>query len=277
MYFWKNMHTSQKLLCCLCFTAVVLGGCSVSYTKQELATVDTALRTGEASHLRGKVRYLYQRKERKLRVEEAARKGDPSNLGRLELVMYNREVKRLARVTEKQELQRLRQAEQQRQEEQRLAEEQKQEAIRLAEEQRLAKIAAEEEEKRLATEASERRKLAKEQERQRKLAEAARVKRKMAEPLHADWKTDMEQLTTFMKEKDFEPAHRLVDVYARTMQFLVHLNPDADQFSDFYSTLTESEKIDHRRLFQGGTGQELLTEFWSSHERADRVPSVSSN
>ncbi len=271
------MHTSQKILCFLCLTAVLTAGCSVSYTKQDLATVDKALRTGNADHLRGKQLYLYQQKERKSRVEKAAISRDPSNLDRLELVMYKREVRRLERVAEKEELTRLRQAEQQRQEAKQVAEQRRQEASRIAEEERLAAIAAQEERQRLADEAKEQRRIAKEQERQRKIADAERIKRKMAEPLHADWKSDMQDLTVFLKEKDFEPAHRLVDVYARTMQFLVHLEPDADQFSDFYATLTDSEQIDHRRLFQDGTGRELLTEFWSSHERSDRVPSLGNN
>ncbi len=283
--FEKPMLTSQKILCCLCLTVVLTAGCSTTYTKQELATVDKALETGNAEHLRGKLSYLYRKKQRKLRVDQAALKRDPSDLDRLELVMYKREIRRLERVAEKEELTRLRQADQKRKEEQRLAEEKRIEAERLAEEkrieaerlaeeQRLAEIAAEEEKQRLAEEAREQRRIEREQEKQRKIAAAEQKKRKMAEPLHADWKTDMQDLTVFLKEKDFEPAHRLVDVYARTMQFLVHIKPDAEEFSDFYATLTDSEQIDHRRLFQDGTGQELLTEFWSSHERAGRVPSL---
>ena len=278
------MISSQKILVSLLFASLLLTGCAASYSKHELRTVDDALRSGDGSHLTGKLGYLYRKEARKIRVEHAARNLDPSGLDRIELVMYNREVRRQARVADKLEYQRLRAAEDERKEEKRLAKEKvrlEKERVLAAEtakeEARLAAIAAEEEEKRQALLKIENRKKAKEQARQDKLAEAERIKQKAAQPLHPEWGEDMQDLTAFMKKNDFEPAHRLVDVYARTMQFLVHLSPDADQFSDFYASLTDSEKLDHRRLFQDGTGQDLLAQFWSSHERADRIPALGSN
>jgi len=278
------MISSQKILVCLLFASLLLTGCAASYSKQDLRTVDDALRSGNGSHLTGKLGYLYRKEARKVRVEQAARNLDPSNLDRIELVMYKREVRRQARTADKLEYQRLRAEENERKEQKRLAEEkvrqEKERALAAEaakEEQRLAAVAAKEEEKRQALLKIENRNKAKELARQEKLAEAERIKQKAAQPLHPEWGEDMQDLTAFMKKNDFEPAHRLVDVYARTMQFLVHLSPDADQFSDFYASLTDSEKLDHRRLFQDGTGQDLLAQFWSSHERADRIPALGSN
>jgi len=273
------MISSQKILVSLLFASLLLTGCAASYSKHDLRTVDDALRSGDGSHLKGKLGYLYRKEARKIRVEHAARNLDPSGLDRIELVMYNREVRRQARTADKLEYQRLRAEEDERKEEKRLAKEKvrlEKERVLAAEaaeeEQRLAAIAAEEEEKRQAL-----LKIEDQRARQDKLAEAERIKQKAAQPLHPEWGEDMQDLTAFMKKNDFEPAHRLVDVYARTMQFLVHLSPDADQFSDFYASLTDSEKLDHRRLFQDGTGQDLLAQFWSSHERADRIPALGSN
>lgn len=289
------MTSSQKILLSLILTSFLVTGCATSYSKEELRTVDNALRTGDGGHLTGKLGYLYRKESRKLRVEQAARNRDPSNLDRLELVMYNREVSRQVRAADRQEYDRLRTAEKQRKAEFRAAEKKRQEDKRLAkeevrlakeqkladeaakEEQRLAAIAAREEEKRLVQLDIENRKKARAQARQQKIAEAERVKFKAAQPLHPEWGEDMRDLTAFLKQNDFEPAHRLVDVYARTMQFLVHISPDADQFSEFYAGLTDSEKLDHRRLFQDGTGQDLLAQFWSSHERVDRIPALGSN
>jgi len=137
------MISSQKILVCLLFASLLLTGCAASYSKQDLRTVDDALRSGNGSHLTGKLGYLYRKEARKVRVEQAARNLDPSNLDRIELVMYKREVRRQARTADKLEYQRLRAEENERKEQKRLAEEK----VRQEKERALAAEAAKEEQR----------------------------------------------------------------------------------------------------------------------------------
>ena len=67
------MTSSQKILLSLILTSFLVTGCATSYSKEELRTVDNALRTGDGGHLTGKLGYLYRKESRKLRVEQAAR------------------------------------------------------------------------------------------------------------------------------------------------------------------------------------------------------------
>jgi len=251
--------------------SVMLSSCAVKYSKPEIQIVDDAIRAGNPGDLRGKLLYLYQQKDRKIRVEQAAINKDPSGLSRVEMALYNRQIKRkeildarAARVEEK------RLATEQRAEKKRLAIAQKEQQKREKEEQ-LAAIAKAEEAKRQA----EAKRLASieeaEKARQRKIDEKIAFKEKIAQPLHPEWNEDMEMLTDYFKSNGYEPAQRMVSVYARTMQFLIHASPDTDQFNDFFSEFSDAEKLDHRRMFANEEGKELLAEFWSEHERSDEL------
>lgn len=249
----------------------MLSSCAVRYSKPEIQIVDEAIAAGNPGDLRGKLLYLYQRKDRKIRVEQAAINKDPSELSRVEMALYNREIKR-KEILDARKLrveQRLLAKEQK--EEQKRLELAKKEQIKREKEAELAAIAKAEEDKRQA----EARRLASieaaEKERQRKINEKIAFKEKIAQPLHPEWNEDMAMLTDYFKSNGYEPAQRLVSVYARTMQFLVHASPDTDQFNDFFSEFSDTEKLDHRRMFSNEEGQELLAEFWSEHERSGEL------
>jgi len=265
------MFKNSKFLLVALFMGILLPGCAVHYSKPEIQIVDDAIRAGNPGDLRGKLLYLYQQKDRKLRVEQAAINKDPSGLSRVEMALYNRQIKRkeihdARKLLAEQKLQ----AKAQKDEQNRLAlakEEQK----KREKEEELAAIAKAEEAKRQA----EAQRLASieevEKARQRKRDEKVAFKQKISEPLHQEWDADMAMLADHFKSNGYEPAQRLASVYARTMQFLVHASPDTDQFNDFFSEFSDTEKLDHRRMFHNEEGQELLAEFWSEHERAGEL------
>lgn len=236
-------------------TTGLLSACATSYSQGDRDVVDRAISTGDESELRGKTRYLYLRKLRQLKVEDAARRRDPSELDYIEIAMYEKELARVKKL----EIVEAR------------------EKVELEEQQRLAAIEAEEERKAKALAVAMERINARDRARKEKLEQAEEFERKIAEPLHPEWTRDMDMLATYFKSKGFEPAPRLVDVYARTMQFLVHATPSSDQFNNFYEKFSDVEKQDHSRMFHDDTGVELLAKFWSDHERADRVPPISAN
>jgi len=233
----------------------MLGACAANYSKRDLADVDRALLTGDESELSGKTKFLYQRKLRERKVEQAAINRDPSGLDHIEKRMYKKELRRVK-------------------EREKIAEKERVEAVAAA---RLAAIEAEAERTRLAELEAERLRLEKERKRQERIAAAKAYKKKIAQPIHPEWNQDMANLTEYFKTNGFEPAHRLVGVYARTMQFLVHESPSAQQFSSFLSKYSDIEQLDHRRLFVDETGVDLVAKFWESHGRADLVPQASNN
>jgi len=249
----------------------MLSGCAVKYSKPEIQIVDDAIQAGNPGDLRGKLLYLYQQKDRKIRVEQAAINKDPSGLSRVEMALYNRQIKRkeiLDARAIRAEQRRLAQEQKAEQKRQAIA---KKEQEQRAKEEELAAIAKAEESKRQA-EAQRLANIEKaEKERQRKIDEKIAFKEKIAQPLHPEWNEDMEMLTDYFKSNGYEPAQRLVSVYARTMQFLIHASPDTDQFNDFYSEFSDAEKLDHRRMFANEEGKELLAEFWSEHERSGEL------
>jgi len=257
--------------------ACLLTACAAPYSAAERETVDNAIRSGDTSLLRGKTRYLYQTTVRQMKVEDAALRADPSGLDHIEIAMYRQEVEKLkwkqkreaVKAEQEKEKQRLAAIRAQKQEEKRLAQELEEKEKREAEEARL--LAEKQEQDRLKKIADA------EAARAKKIAEAEAFENKIAQPVHAEWQDDMEMLATHFKSNDFEPADRLVDVYSKTMQFLVHASPDNDQFNTFFAKFSDTEKKDHSRMFQDAEGIELLAKFWEEHDRSDLVPAVSSN
>lgn len=250
----------------LALSFLLLGACVAPYTGEELEVVDDAFRSGDTSLLRGRTKYLYQRKVRQMRIEYAARNLDPSGLDFHDLRLYEKEVAKLNRQKLEANL-----------EQRRLAEIQEKERRIALEEKRVATAAANRKAEREA--ASEAARLAREEEEQRlqNIADAESYEKKIAEPLHAEWDQDIDQLKQHFKTNDFEPADRLASVYARTVQLLVHGSPTTEQISSFYAELSPPEQADYTRLFSDATGVDLVAGFWANHERNDAIPAIGSN
>jgi len=245
------MFKNSKFLLVALFMGTLLPGCAVHYSKPEIQIVDDAIRAGNPGDLRGKLLYLYQQKDRKLRVEQAVKRKEIHDARKL---LAEQKLQAKAQKDEQNRLALAKEEQKKREKEEELAAIAKaEEAKRQAEAQRLASI--EEVEK----------------ARQRKRDEKVAFKQKISEPLHQEWDADMAMLADHFKSNGYEPAQRLASVYARTMQFLVHASPDTDQFNDFFSEFSDTEKLDHRRMFHNEEGQELLAEFWSEHERAGEL------
>ncbi len=264
--FFLTPATSAVAMSVLAAMLLMLGACVAPYTTQELEIVDDAFASGDTSQLRGRTKYLYQRKARQLRIEHAARNLDPSDLDFHDMRLYEKEVAKYDRARLEAELER-----------KRLAERQEKERLIALEEQRVAAAAATREAKRKAAARSARLAREKEEQRLAKIAEEERFRAKIQEPLHAEWGKDIDRLKQHFRSNDFEPADRLASVYARTVQLLVNGSPTEEQISEFYSALSEPEQADYTRLFNDETGVELVAGFWAEHERNDAIPPLDSN
>ena len=243
-----------------------ISACVAPYTDNEIALVERALLTGNTSELRGRTDYLYQRRLRQLRVEQAARNLDPSGLDYLEIGLYREELAKIDRKALEAEIER-----------ERLAAQLEIERQRAAEEQRLADIAAKAEAELQAAREAARIEREREAERQRKIAAEEAYKKKIAAPIHPEWNEDIDRLAQHFKSNDFKPADRLANVYARTMQLVLNGSADTDKMSNFFAELSDPEQADYNRLFADQTGVQLVADFWSSHERAGLVQPPATN
>lgn len=239
-----NLYLAPTAGLCLALASLLVGCTTTPLNPEQNQQLDQAVANRDPAQLTGRMRYLYEQRVRTAEVDEALSTGESENLRGRQKSRYEEEVD-YARIEE---------------------EKAQAEAAALAESERLA---AEERARQVkldkelaALKAAEKRELAK----QRKIAEAKALQQKIKEPVHDDWLDDMRALTSHFKTNGFEPATRLVDVYARTMQYLLHVNPTEEQFSSFYSKFSDTEKLDHRRMFHNKTGTELIAQFWDERD-----------
>ena len=247
----------------LASSLLLLSSCVAPYSTEELEIVDTAFATGDTSQLRGRTKYLYQRKARQLRVEHAAENLDPSGLDFHDLRLYEKEVAKIDRAEREAEL-----------ENRRIVEALERERLIDLEEKRVADAAATRKAEREAAAKAARLAREKEEKRLQAIADAKEFKAKIAEPLHAEWDNDIDMLKEHFHSNDFQPADRLASVYARTVQLLVNGSANPEQVSEFYAELSEPEQADYTRLFNDKTGVELVAGFWAKHERNDAIPAL---
>ena len=252
--FFESQKLTAAIFAMLSLTVV---GCAVTTTPEQDQKLEQAVESRDPTALQGTLRVLYDRRISEIEVSEAVAKRDPSSLKGRQHLSYARQVD--VKLQEEASLQAAREAEEQKRLEALAAEAEKQ---RL-EEERLAQL-----EREAAELAALQRAEAAENARLRKIADARAFQRKIKQPIHDNWISDMKDLTQHFRENGFEPATRLVDVYARTMQFLVHAKPNEQQFSAFYAKFSETEKLDHRRMFANKTGTELIAGFWDGRAGA---------
>ena len=243
---WKKCST----LLLLVGLSVMISACSTTTPDPaaRAARIEQALQSRDPTGLRGRDRYDYNQKLAELELQEAIARRDPSALKGRQKLAYQREIE-AAQQQQKQQQRRQREAK---------------EANRKSAQ---AKQAREAKRRQQQAENEQARQLEAEQRaKEQALLEQMKRQEEMQRPVHSEWESDMAALQEYFVVNEFEPASRLVDVYAKTMQFLMNTQPSEEQFSEFYAAFSETEKLDHRRMFHNPRGTDLLASFWTRQQ-----------